>query len=260
MFRKRSAKNIVDEIEYDLKLFPQLKEFMFETDTFTADPKHVREFCKELDKRKLKIRWSCNVRVDVDLSLLPIMKNHGCRMLMIGYESGNQRCLDSVCKRVSVAQSKKFTEKADELGFTLHGCFMFGFPGETPTEAQKTIDFAKSLPLDTVQFSGIAAYPGTAIYYWAKKKGYLVPKDWTEWVSPEKEQVTVLNYPQFTKEQIDFYIDKALREFYMRPSQIMRMALNIRSVSDVKRKVFGFKSFLPLPVISFFEYFLKNVK
>lgn len=252
VFRKRSAKNIVDEIEYDLKLFPQLKEFMFETDTFTADPKHVREFCKELDKRKLKIRWSCNVRVDVDLSLLPIMKNHGCRMLMIGYESGNQRCLDSVCKRVSVAQSKKFTEKADELGFTLHGCFMFGFPGETPTEAQKTIDFAKSLPLDTVQFSGIAAYPGTAIYYWAKKKGYLVPKDWTEWVSPEKEQVTVLNYPQFTKEQIDFYIDKALREFYMRPSQIMRMALNIRSVSDVKRKVFGFKSF--------FEYFLKNVK
>ena len=62
----------------------------------------------------------------------------------------------------------------------------------------------------------------------------------------------MLNYPQFTKEQIDFYIDKALREFYMRPSQIMRMALNIRSVSDVKRKVFGFKSF--------FEYFLKNVK
>lgn len=127
---------------------------------------------------------------------------------------------------------------------------MFGFPDETPQEAQNTIDFAKSLPLDTVQFSGIAAYPGTSIYNWAKSKGYLVPKDWTEWVSPDKEQVTVLSYPQFTKEQIDFYIDKALREFYLRPSQIFRMAINIRSVSDIKRKVFGFKSF--------FKYFTKS--
>ncbi|MFH0929168.1 MAG: radical SAM protein [Candidatus Aenigmatarchaeota archaeon] len=243
-FRSRSAKSIVDEIEYDLKLFPNIKEFMFETDTFTANPEHVKEFCKELDRRKLKIKWSCNVRVDVDLSLLPVMKRHGCRMLMVGYESGNQRCLDSVCKRVSLRQSKRFTETAHRLGFIIHGCFMFGFPGETPEEAQRTIDFTKSLPLDTIQVSGIAAYPGTAIYEWAKRNKYLVPKDWTEWVSPEKEQVTVLSYPQFTKEQIDYYIDKALKEFYLRPNQMLRMVINIRNVSDIKRKLFGFKAFL----------------
>ncbi len=244
VFRPRSAKSIVDEIEYDLNLFPQIQEFMFETDTFTTSPKHVKEFCNELKKRNLNIKWSCNIRVDIALALLPIMKKSGCRMLMIGYESGNQRCLDAVCKRVKIGQSRRFTETAHKLGFILHGCFMFGFPDETPEEAQKTIDFAKSLPLDTVQFSGIAAYPGTSIYNWAKQKGYLIPKDWTEWVSPEKEQVTVLNYPQFTKEQIDFYIDKALKEFYLRPSQMIRMALNIRSFSDLKRKLFGFRSFL----------------
>jgi len=244
VFRPRSAESIVDEIEYDLQLFPQIQEFMIETDTFTAYPKHVKEFCNELQRRNLKIKWSCNVRVDIDLSLLPIMKRSGCRMLMIGYESGNQRCLDAVCKRVTVEQSRKFSRVAHNLGFILHGCFMFGFPGETPKEAQKTIDFAKSLPLDTVQFSGITAYPGTPIYEWAKQKGYLVPKDWTEWVSPEKEQVTILNYPQFSKEQIDFYIDKALKEFYLRPGQILRMMTNVRSISDIKRKLFGFKSFL----------------
>ncbi len=244
VFRIRSAKNIVDEIEYDLKLFPQIQEFMIETDTFTANPEHVKAFCRELEERNLKIKWSCNVRVDINLSLLSIMKRSGCRMLMIGYESGNQRCLDAVCKGVTLEQSKRFSEAAHKLGFILHGCFMFGFPGETPEEAQKTIDFAKSLPLDTVQFSGIAAYPGTTIYNWAKQKGYLVPKDWPDWVSPEREQVTVLNYPQFSKEQIDFYIDKALKEFYFRPSQIFRMLLNIRSMSDVKRKLFGFRSFL----------------
>lgn len=244
IFRPRSIKNIVDEIEYDLSLFPHIQEFMIETDTFTASPQHVKEFCNELKKRNLNIRWSCNVRVDIDISLLPLMKKSGCRMLMIGYESGNQRCLNSVCKRVTLEQSRKFSESAHKLGFILHGCFMFGFPGETPEEAQKTIDFAKSLPLDTVQFSGIVAYPGTSIYNWAKEKGYLVPKDWTEWVSPEKEQVTVLSYPQFSKEQIDFYIDKALKEFYLRPKQIFRMITNIRSTSDIKRKIFGFKSFL----------------
>ncbi len=249
VFRSRSVENTVDEIEHDLYLFPQIKEFMIETDTFTTNPEHVRKFCKELERRKLDITWSCNVRVDIDLSLLPVMKRHGCRMLMIGYESGNQRCLDAVCKRVSLNQSKRFTEVAHRLGFILHGCFMFGFPEETPKEAQKTIDFAKSLPLDTVQFSGITAYPGTSIYEWAKKNGYLVPKDWTEWVSSEKEQVTVLNYPQFSKEEIDYYIDKALKEFYLRPKQMARMAVNIRSLADVKRKLFGFRSFL--------DYFLR---
>lgn len=244
VFRPRSAESIVDEIEHDLQLFPQIQEFMIETDTFTASPKHVKEFCRELERRKLKIKWSCNVRVDIDLSLLPIMKKSGCRMLMIGYESGNQRCLDAVCKRVTIEQSRRFSRVAHNLGFVLHGCFMFGFPGETPKEAQKTIDFAKSLPLDTAQFSGITAYPGTPIYEWAKQSGYLVPKDWTEWVSPEKEQVTILNYPQFSKEEIDHYIDKALKEFYLRPSQILRMMTNVRSVSDIKRKLFGFRSFL----------------
>jgi len=217
---------------------------MIETDTFTASPQHVREFCNELLRRNLKIKWSCNVRVDLDLSLLSLMKKTGCRMLMIGYESGVQRCLNSVCKGVTLKQSRKFTERAHELGFILHGCFMIGFPDETPAEARQTIDFAKSLPLDTVQFSGIVAYPGTAIYNWAKKNGFLVPKDWTEWVSPEKEQVTVLSYPQFTKEEIDKYIDMGLKEFYLRPKQMLRMLTNMRSISDIKRKFFGFRSYM----------------
>lgn len=242
--RLRSAKNVVDEIEYDLKLFPQLQEIMFETDTFTISHKHVREVCNEILRRGLKIKWSCNVRVDIDISLLPLMKKAGCRMLMIGYESGVQRCLNSVCKGVTIEQSRKFTEAAAKLGFILHGCFMFGFPDETKEEARQTIEFAKNLPLDTIQASGIVAYPGTPIYKWAKKNGYLVPKDWTEWVSSNLEQITVLSYPQFTKAEIDEYIDKALKEFYLRPKQILKMLLNMRSISDLKRKIFGFKSYL----------------
>ncbi len=250
--RMRNAQKVVDEMEYDLKLFPYLKEIMFETDTFTAVPSHVIEVCNEIMKRGLhkKISWSCNVRVDVDLDLLPIMKKAGCRMLMIGFEFGTNEQLRAVKKGTTIEIGRKFAETAHKLGFTLHGCFMIGAPNETPESAQATIDFSKSLPLDTVQVSGIAVYPGTELYDWAKKNNFITAKEWTGWVDDNHEQVTLLSYPQMTKEQIDFYIDKALKEYYLRPKQVFQMLFAIRSWEDVKRKVYGLKSFV--------DYFKKN--
>jgi len=248
--RFRDPKLVVDEIEYDYKLFPYLREIMFETDTFTASPDHISGVCKEILKRKLKIIWSCNVRVDVDLSLLPIMKMAGCRMLMVGFEFGTQQSLDSVKKGITLEVSQKFAEMAHSLGFILHGCFMIGAPGETKQSAQATLNFAKSLPLDTIQISGICPYPGTELYQWAKEKGYLVPKDWTEWIGPTYEQITLLHYPQLSKGEMDHFIDSGLKEFYLRPKQILKMMLNMRDSADVKRKIYGF--------ISFLDYFKKK--
>ena len=74
-----------------MKLFPQLNEIMFETDTFAASRKHAQGVCEEIMKRGLKISWSCNARVDIDLTLLPLMKKAGCRMLMVGFEFGTRR-------------------------------------------------------------------------------------------------------------------------------------------------------------------------
>lgn len=165
-------------------------------------------------------------------------------MLMVGFEFGTQEALDAVKKRVTLEQSRRFAEKAHTLGFIIHGCFMIGAPGETKESAQRTIDFAKSLPMDTVQFSGICVYPGTEMYDWAKENGYLLPKDWKEWVSEDYEQITLLSYPQLGKEEIDEFVDKGLREFYLRPKQVMKMVLNTRNIIDLKRKIFGFKSFL----------------
>lgn len=242
--RFRHAELVVDEIEYDYKLFPYLQEVMFETDTFTASPKHVLGVCEEILKRNLKIVWSCNVRVDIDLDLLPIMKKAGCRMLMAGFEFGTQEALDAVKKGITLEQSKRFAEKAHLLGFTIHGCFMIGAPGETRESVQRTIEFAKSLPCDTIQISGICVYPGTELYKWTKEKNYLLPKDWKEWVSPTGEQVTLLNYPQLTKEEIDQFIDRGIKEFYLRPKQILKIAVNIKSAADIKRKFYGLKSFI----------------
>ena len=250
--RMRDAAGVVDEMEHDLRLFPDLREIMFETDTFTAVPEHVETVCREIIRRGLnrRVRWSCNVRVDIRLELLPIMKEAGCRMLMIGFEFGTDRQLDAVRKGASTGMATSFARRAHQMGFTLHGCFMIGAPGETRESAQQTIDFAKSLPLDTMQVSGIAVYPGTAFYDWAKANDFITARDWTDWVDRNHEQVTLLSYPQMSKEEIDYYVDKGLKEFYLRPRQMLRMLGTLRSWDDVQRKLYGVQSFL--------DYFRKN--
>jgi len=242
--RMRDPELVVDEIQYDFALFPHLREVMFETDTFTASPKHVEGVCREIIQRNLKITWSCNCRTDVNLELLPLMKQAGCRMLMVGFEFGTQEALDAVRKGTTLEHSVLLAKEAERLGFTVHGCFMFGAPGENMESALKTIEFAKSLPMDTVQFSGICAYPGTEIYRQARENGSLVPNTWREWVDENWEQVTVLDYPGLGKEEIDRLIDKGLKEFYLRPKQMVRMALDTRTSDDLRRKLFGIKMFI----------------
>ena len=251
--RNRTAMKVVDEMEHDLKLHPQIREIMFETDTFAAEREHVIEVCNEIMKRGLhkKISWSCNMRVDTHLDVLPLMRKAGCRMLMTGFEFGYDDGLKNVAKGgVSVDMAREYAHAAHDNGFTIHGCFMIGAPGETAKTAQQTIDFAKSLPLDTVQITGVASYPGTSIYRWAKENGYLRANDWREWLNAQKEQRTLLDYPQFSSQDIDEYIDKGLKEFYLRPKQIWEMLISIRTVGDLLRKLHGFKAFV--------DYFYKK--
>jgi radical SAM superfamily enzyme YgiQ (UPF0313 family) len=252
--RTRDAKLVVDEMEYDLKLFPQIREIMFETDTFAADPEHVKAVCNEIMKRGLhkEISWSCNMRINTDLDILPLMKQAGCRMLMVGYEFGTDEALRAVRKGgVNVEMGKRFSQRAHELGFTLHGCFMIGAPGETKESARATIDYAKGMPLDTIQITGIATYPGTHLYKWAKDNGYLLAKDWKDWLTAEGEQKTLLSYPQLSNKEIDELIDIGLKEFYLRPAQMWRMLISIRSIGDLLRKLYGFGAFL--------DYFWKKL-
>ena len=245
--RNRTAKQVVDEMEYDIKLFPQICEIMFETDTFAADNAHVKEVCEEIIRRGInkKISWSCNMRVNTDLSVLPLMKKSNCRMLMVGFEFGTNEALRVIRKGgVSIEMGRTFAETAHKQGFTIHGCFMVGAPGETRTSARATIDYAKSLPLDTMQITGIATYPGTALYKWAKENNFIQAKDWNDWLTPEGEQRTLVSYPQFSAKDINEHVDMGLKEFYLRPKQMWNMLITIRSAGDFLRKIYGLGAFL----------------
>ncbi|VVB94979.1 tRNA-2-methylthio-N(6)-dimethylallyladenosine synthase [uncultured archaeon] len=244
-YRLRSAKKVVDEIEYDLELFPDLKEIMFEDDTLTANRKRTREICSEIINRGLnkKISWSGNARADLDdLELMKLMKKSGCRMLVTGFEFGDQEILNNVKKKLKLEQMKNFGRLTKNAGIKVHGCFMIGGPGETKETAMRTIKLASEIKPDTLQFSGLTPYPGTEFYNWCKENGHIIAKDWTDWVDAG-EQSTVVSYPNLSKEDIINLVNKGLYEnFYFRPSVWLHHLLTIKGFDDFKRKAIGAKS------------------
>jgi anaerobic magnesium-protoporphyrin IX monomethyl ester cyclase len=250
-YRAMSPRRVVDEIEYDLDMFPQLKEIMFEDDTLTLKRHRDRlaGICEEILGRGLKISWSANSRADVtDLSLLKLMQRSGCRMLVVGFEFGNQQILNNVHKGVKLEQMCEFAKLCKQVGIRVHGCFMIGGPGETFETARQTIDFSKQLPIDTAQFSGLCPYPGTEFYEWARANGYLVPEDWADWVDENSEQRAIINLPELSVEEINRLVDEGLREFYLRPAQMIRILANAFSPTDLRTKWDG--------LVGFVDYFL----
>jgi radical SAM superfamily enzyme YgiQ (UPF0313 family) len=248
-YRTMSPKRILEEIEHDLELFPNLKEVMFEDDTLTLSTHldRLREICHLLIERGLhrRISWSANARPDLtDLDTLRLMKESGARMFCTGFEFGNDEMLKRIKKGIGTEKMREYAQNASAAGIRIHGCFMIGGPGETRETAMQTIRFAQELDIDTCQFTGVAAYPGTAYYDWAKRNDYVIAKDWTDWVDENREQRGVVDIPGLSMREIDELVDLGLRSFYLRPKQMKTIAKNIKSFSDVRTKLHGLKSFV----------------
>ena len=241
-YRLRSPGNVVDEIEYDIGLYPQVVrggEFFFEDDTFTVDKNRAMAICEEILRRNLKITFSVNARADsYDDEMFALMKRAGCRQLLVGFESADQDILNAVRKNIQVEQMGKFMKVAKKHRFDVHGCFVFGLPGETKETIRKTTNFALSLGLNTAQFSAAVPFPGTRYYEVCKEKGWLKSHDWRDWLS-DGEQSAVIEYENLSGSEINRYVDKALKQFYLRPAFLFNFIFKNRSFADFYRKIRG---------------------
>ena len=117
-----------------------MKEFFFDDDTFTDDLPRAEAIAKELGK--LGVTWSCNAKANVPRATLKVMRDNGLRLLLVGYESGNQQILHNIKKGMLVDVARRFTKDCHELGITIHGTFILGLPGETKETIEETIRFA----------------------------------------------------------------------------------------------------------------------
>jgi radical SAM superfamily enzyme YgiQ (UPF0313 family) len=201
------------------RLFPQVKEFFFDDDTFTAYQPRAREIARELGK--LGITWSCNARANVNRETLKTMRDNGLRLLLVGYESGVQGILDNIKKGIRIEEAREFTRNCRELGITIHGTFILGLPGETPETIRQTIEFAKSLDVFSIQVSLAAPYPGTELYRQAKENGWI--REGADLVDGRGQQTAALEYDGLTRDQIFAAVERFYKAYYFRPRPIARM-------------------------------------
>ncbi len=214
-YRPRAVAAVVEELRFIRRTWPEVREVMFEDDTFSVDHGRTKELCGAIAAAGLKLKWSANARCDLDLETLNLMKGAGCRLLCVGVESGSDEMLDGMNKRMDRARIERFFADAAKAGVMIHGCFMVGNPGETRETMEATLAFAKRLRPDTAQFFPVMAYPGTALYRWAVKSGYLRASCFADWLTPEGQHNCVVDRPDLPAAELVAFCDRARREFYL---------------------------------------------
>jgi hopanoid biosynthesis associated radical SAM protein HpnJ len=220
-YRVRSPDNVAAEMAHAKRLFPQVQEFFFDDDTFTANLPRAREIARRL--RPLGITWSCNSRANVNRETIALMKDCGLRLFLVGYESGSQDILDRIKKGVRVETAREFTRHCHELGVVIHGTFILGLPLETRETIEQTIRHAMALDVFSIQVSLAAPYPGTELYEAAKANGWFARGGRTEVVDDAGLQATALEYPGLSKEEIYESVERFYRRYYLRPRPILRI-------------------------------------
>jgi radical SAM superfamily enzyme YgiQ (UPF0313 family) len=237
-YRHRSVKHVVDELDYIRREFPEVREVLIDDDNFTADQEFVGEICDEIVRRKLGITWTCEARVDLRYGIMVKMKKAGCRLLVTGFESGDQGVLDSINKGATLAQAEEFARAAKRAGLRVHGCFMVGNRGENRDTLQRTLAFALRLPLDTAQFFPLMVYPGTEAYCWAEKNGYLRADNFRQWLTEEGMHNCVLQTEHLSARELVDFCDIARRRFYLRPRYLVYKTLDVlHNPGEIRRTV-----------------------
>ena len=230
-YRVRSPQNVADEMFYMKKLFPQVREFIFDDDTFTANLPRAREIAKKLGS--LGTPWSCNSRANLDYDTIKSFKDNGLRLFLVGYESGNDETLTRIKKGVTTDEMRKFTKSCHEAGVVIHGTFILGLPVETRETIEQTINFAKELDVFSLQVSLAAPYPGTELYDMAKQNGWFTKKDKTDLVEGDGFQQSALEYPGLSKDEIFENVERFYHRYYLRPKPILRIIKTMLEDKDV---------------------------
>ena len=234
-YRVRSVDHVVEEIRLAKSCFPQVKEFFFDDDTFTDNLPRAEAIAKELGK--LGVTWSCNAKANVPRKTLEVLRDNGLRLLLVGYETGNQQILHNIKKGMLVDVARRFTKDCHELGITIHGTFILGLPGETKETIEETIQFAADINPHTIQVSLAAPYPGTELYRQAIENGWL-DADHAELIDERGVQIAPLHYPHLAHTEIFQSVETFYRRFYFRRRKIASLLGEmIRSPEMMRRRL-----------------------
>jgi radical SAM superfamily enzyme YgiQ (UPF0313 family) len=234
--RTRSTANVLAEVRQIVEEFG-IRNVVFMTDSLTLDRRWAMELFAAIRERGPRFRWIANSRVDaVDLELLRAMKAAGCRMVSYGIESADPGILAASRKGITPEQSRQAVALTRRAGLLSMAYFILGLPGETRETIRHSIDFAKSIRPDYVNFHVATPFPGTPLYAEAKERGWLTTDDWDAY---EEEGAAVLEAGELSADELLDAQRRAMRAFYLRPSRLARELLSLRSPADFMAKARG---------------------
>jgi len=228
-YRFHSIERVVRDVKYIKENFPEAKEIFFDDDTLTDNHDRVEALAVELGK--LGVTWSCNAKANVPRKALEVMKANGLRLLLVGYESGNQKILHNIKKGLLVDVARRFAKDCHELGIIVHGTFILGLPGETRETILETLEFAKDVNPRTLQVSLAAPYPGTFLYKQAKENGWFASD--VDLLTDDGTQIAPLNYPHLGHTEIFEAVEMFYKKFYFRPSKIAEIVGEMLTSRDM---------------------------
>jgi len=231
-WRLRSSGDVAAEVRFVKESFPQVKEIFFDDDTFNYQKARTIELCRKL--KPVGVTWSCTSRVTTDYETLKAMKEAGCRLLIVGYETGDPQILKNIKKGATVEMAQRFTANCKKLGLLVHGDFIVGLPGETRDSIRRTIDFAKRLDTETIQVSIAHPYPGTEFYHYAQSNGLITIDSMTDEVGHQLPNVV---YPGLDRAELVEWVERFYGEYYFRPRVIWRVVRKALFDSAERRRL-----------------------
>ncbi len=240
-WRKRSTDDVAREMAKAKEYWAAVQEFFFDDDTFNIQKARTLELCAKL--KTLRLTWSCTSRVTTDYQTLKAMKEAGCRLLIVGYESGDPQILRNIKKGATIERARQFTRDCHQLGLVIHGDFILGLPGETRETINRTIAFAKELDVHTIQVSVAHAYPGTDLYDYVVEHGFLISNG--PMVDQGGHQLAHIAYPGLPADEMLSVLHRFYDEYYFRPRAVLRILKRAAFDSRERKRIYKeAKSFL----------------
>jgi anaerobic magnesium-protoporphyrin IX monomethyl ester cyclase len=207
-YRSKTVDQFIAEIDYIIDVAGARTAYFIDLE-FTINRPMAEAVSHHLIHRKTPLQWCVQTRADsVDLTLLKLMRQAGCRIVHYGVETGSERIRRQLNKGITFEQIEKGLRMSREAGLQTVCFFMFGLPGETLEDMDKTIRFARKLNPTYASFHIALPYPGTKFHDMVSDnlKGDLFPKAYTG----------IVPYPSLEATAM-----KAFRSFYMRPRYVM---------------------------------------
>lgn len=230
----RDAMDVVNEIEECVDKHG-IKEILFYDETFTVNQARAMRICEEVIKRNLnkKLVFSIRTRADcMTKELIDKLAEAGCIRINFGIETADEEALKKMKRHLPKEKIRQAVKWAQDAGIEVLGYFMIGNPGETVDTIKNTINFAKELELDYALFSKLVLRSNTELFNEVKKE-----KDtdyWKNYTLGEDMDESEVRLPscEVSPEELDKWLGKAYRQFYLRPSYVMRRLMKLRSFSE----------------------------